>query len=457
MMVWISSMMSPVCLTAMEIFLLHFLVYGLRGRVQGKGENVSLGAAKRISGQTGAGRMMILLVLFVLGVYLRTHRIRMENNSIASYMNMFTMAVYYDLILVFYLNINSRLSFFYLVIYDIPIDVCDLIVFVAMLRMFGIDVSGGNAGILPTLVYLIATFLLRFSVLAMVHYFLGHDRHRTPGNMQLFLIAISVLPFLYMRDLGFWLPLASEDIGNSTILFLAVTGVITLILVIGNERIVYYHIQNNELLKMQHLVEHQQEQYRMRKEAVDLVNQKYHDMRHQLVGILGMNDVEEIHSYVNSLRQEIQPFETVFRTGHSVMDILLMDKAEECERKGIQLIPTVEGQVLSMLETSDLCTIFGNALDNAIESCEKLPEGKTRRIALKVCKVKGFLAIHVENSCIQKPKTENGRILTSKEDAQNHGFGLRGIYQAIEKYQGEMETEATEEQFILTILIPLPS
>jgi len=456
MTVWLKAMVSPVGLTAMELFLLQYLVYGLgKGKLTGKGkeERVSLTEAWG-EGRRGQ-RRMTLLVLFVVGILMRSYRIRSADSGLSSYINIFTMALFYYVVLVCYLKLNRRLAVYYLVVFDIPADVCDLVVFVTLLRVGGVDVSGPTQSVAATLVYLLICFLFRFAVLALLRRLLDNDRQRIPGNMQLFLIAVAVLPFLYMRDLGFWLPVGSDDIGYSSLLFLAVTGAISLILVIGNERIVYFHIQRNELLKMQHMIRHQHEQYEMRKEAVELVNQKYHDMRHQLVAILGMEDVSEIHRYVSSLRQEVKSFESFFRTGNQLMDIILTDKAEACRKKQIQLVPTVEGQALSVLEAADLCTIFGNALENAIESCEKMPEGKMRRITLKVCTIKGFLAIYVENPYEQKPRAEAGRFLTTKPDSENHGYGLQGIRQAVEKYQGIMETELTDSWFLLTILIPL--
>lgn len=445
MITWLTSMVSPMALTAMEIFLLRYLVYGLRGD-----------AWEQERDPNRVYRLLTWTALFLLGVFLRTHRPFGGNAGIGAYVNLFVMALFYYLVLIFYLRINRSLSVYYLVIFDIPADVCDLVVFVLMLRNGGVDVSDLSAPLGPTCLYLLLSFVFRFVVLTLVRHFLDDDRHRKLSGMQLFLITIAVVPFLYIRNLGFWLPLGNDDIGYTSMMFLGVTGVISLILVIGNERIVYYHMQRSELLQMQSLIRHQHEQYEMRKEAVNLVNQKYHDMRHQLVGILGMEDVQQIHSYVRSLRQELQSFESLFRTGNQLMDIILSQKAEECQKKKIQLVPTVDGQALSMLEATDLCTIFGNALDNAIESCEKVAEENLRRITLKVCTVQGFLAIYVENPCTEEPRSEGGRFLTTKRDAENHGYGLQGIRQAAEKYQGEMEARMEEGCFTLTILIPLP-
>lgn len=438
MAVWLKSMVIPVGLTAAELFLLRYLVYG----------------KKRYKRSGTLPSQVVLAVFFCVGVFLQVSRF-WGSSGMGSYLKILVKAAYYYLILTGYLNINRRLAFYYLVIFYIPVDVCDLAVFVTMLRNWGIDVSG--SGLMPgqAFIYLWISFLLRLLVLSVIRRFMDENHQRSLSGMQMILIAIAVLPFLYMRDLGFWLPLSNDEIGSWSLIFLGVTGVISLLLVIGNERMVYYHIQRNELLKMQHLIHHQHEQYELRREAVDLVNQKYHDMRHQLMGILGMDDVKEIHRYVDSLRCEITPFESFFRTGNQLMDIILSEKARECAGKNIQLVPTVDGSVLSVLEAADLCTIFGNALDNAIESCEKLPEGRSRRITLKVYAVRGFLGICLENSCIRRMRREEGHFLTTKDDAENHGFGLKGIRQAVEKYQGVMETEIQGSEFVLTLLIPL--
>lgn len=446
----------PLIRTASELWLLHYLVYGFCGRRSAlTGEKKD--AAGRDAVRTGL-RSLRLLALYGLGTVLRGF----EQGGIGSagsnsYMGLLAMAGFFYLTLVLWLEINARLAVFYTVVFAIPADLCDLTVFMFLMRVLGISVSRRLTEPGMMLLYVGASFVLRFLVLTVVRRFLDGDRRRTPENAQLFLITLSVFPFLYMRNLGFWLPVGAGDIGFSTVVFLAVTGVITLILVIGNERIVYYHIQRNELLKMQNMVRRQQEQYEMRKEAVAQVNQKYHDMRHQLTAILGMEDVGQIHGYVNGLRQELAPLESLLRTGNPLFDVILSGKAEECEKKKIRLLPMVDGGALSMLSAADLCTIFGNALDNAIEGCEKVPEENRRVITLKVCRRQGFLVIRVENPYSVPPRVEAGRLLTTKKDAENHGYGLRGIRQAVGRYGGEVDTQMEEGMFTLTALLPLQS
>ena len=119
------------------------------------------------------------------------------------------------------------------------------------------------------------------------------------------------------------------------------------------------------------------------------------------------------------------------------------------------MLPMADGAALLGLETVDLCTIFGNALDNAIESCEKIADWKQREIRLKVCRMQGFLAIYVENPYVQEPRREGERLLSTKRDQENHGYGLQGIREAVRRYGGEMDTEMKDGFFTLTLLAPL--
>ena len=443
----------PLCRMASEIILLCYLVYGFpQKRLLRAGRSTQ----KNRTQKSQRLHFPALLLLYAAGAAVRNAEFSgMRSGGSDSLLIFLAMLFVFYLLLVLCLKINRRLAFYYAVVFVIPADLGDLLVFMVLVRGMGVAVRYPPLVWETTLAYVGASFLLRLLMLSVIRRFLEDDYRRTPNNLQLFMIALSVLPFVYIRNLGFWLPLASEEIGNVTILFLVVTGIIVLIVVIGNERLVYYHIQQGELMKTQHMIRRQHEQYEMRREAVDLVNQKYHDMRHQLLALLGMDDVTQIHAYVNALRREITPFETFFRTGNPMFDIILSEKAKECEKKGIRLLPMADGAALLRLEAVDLCTIFGNALDNAIESCEKIADTKLREITLRVCRIQGFLAVCIENPYVQTPRIEGGRLLSTKRDQENHGYGLQGIREAVRRYGGEMDTEMEGGFFTLTLLLPL--
>lgn len=448
-------------MSCIQFFLLWYMVCGgsgdpLRLYLTGKENGKNSRRPALISG-FAVPQWLITIFFILMGILVRTMRVFGENGSGGSglYYNLGSSFFLHYFALYLWLHLNRRISFYYAVIFEIPADICDLIVFVVLLRVFDIDVSSGDLSMQVSCLYVLLTFALQFLVVTGMKHFLEADKNRSLSYTQIFLIVLAIIPYLYMRDLGYWLPLANDDIGTSSLMALGITALIALILIIGNEKLVYFHIQQNELLKLHQMIDRQHEQYEMRKEAVDLVNQKYHDMRHELVAIMGMDQVDEIHSYVQSLRQEIQPFENFFRSGNPMLDVILTDKMEECRRKEIQLVPTVEAHALDFMDAADLCTIFGNALDNAIESCEKIQGETGKRITLKVRTVQGFLAVHVENPCQYPPRLSGGKFLTTKLDAENHGYGLEGIRHTVEKYQGEMEAGLNNGMFVLTLLIPL--
>lgn len=112
------------------------------------------------------------------------------------------------------------------------------------------------------------------------------------------------------------------------------------------------------------------------------------------------------------------------------------------------------------MEDMDISALFGNILDNAIESVQlnhykKLNEQEKRLIHLSVAKQKQFLRIRCENYCEEQLKFENGIPVTTKKDRRFHGFGMKSIKSTAAKYGGSVTTDLKKNWFELRILIPL--
>ncbi len=136
-----------------------------------------------------------------------------------------------------------------------------------------------------------------------------------------------------------------------------------------------------------------------------------------------------------------------------VVDVLLAEKMKQCQQAGIAFVPYVDGQWLGFMHPLDLCVIFGNALENAIEASLFLDRSQ-RRIDLKVSRIKDMIALRFFNSCLPE---DSDCTISTKPDAHKHGYGLKNIRRAVEKYNGSMVIEKKEGHFILQLLIPLPS
>jgi sensor histidine kinase regulating citrate/malate metabolism len=108
------------------------------------------------------------------------------------------------------------------------------------------------------------------------------------------------------------------------------------------------------------------------------------------------------------------------------------------------------------MNTMDLSALFGNALDNAIESVSKIADPEKRLIHLSVARQRQFLRIRIENCYEGELLYENGDFLTTKADKQHHGFGLKSMKETVAKYNGSVAVEAQDGWFELRILFPLP-
>ena len=106
-------------------------------------------------------------------------------------------------------------------------------------------------------------------------------------------------------------------------------------------------------------------------------------------------------------------------------------------------------------EIANIHTLFGNALDNAIECELSIPDKEKRLIHLEVYAKKDFLVIRCENYCPAPPVFQDGLPMTTKADREYHGYGLKSMRYTAQKYGGTMTVQAKDEWFQLTPLFPL--
>ena len=103
----------------------------------------------------------------------------------------------------------------------------------------------------------------------------------------------------------------------------------------------------------------------------------------------------------------------------------------------------------------DICSIFGNALDNAIECEMKIPEKEKRLIHVTVSRQKSFLILRFENYYEEELQYKEGSLITTKKEKEYHGYGLKSIWYTVNKYEGAVSIDTKDNWFDLKILIPM--
>jgi sensor histidine kinase regulating citrate/malate metabolism len=155
------------------------------------------------------------------------------------------------------------------------------------------------------------------------------------------------------------------------------------------------------------------------------------------------------------MERAISVFESQNKTGNSVLDTVLTGKSLQCGEYNINFTCVADGTLLDFMEALDICSIFGNALDNAIESVKELADSEKRLIRLAVFSQNDFLMLRIENYYEGNLQFEDDLPLTTKKDKQMHGYGLKSIRSAAEKYGGTMSIKTDDNWFTINVLIPM--
>ena len=212
-----------------------------------------------------------------------------------------------------------------------------------------------------------------------------------------------------------------------------------------------------ELVQMNAVLKSQYEQYRNYLNTIEMFNIRYHDLKHQLAGLRAEIDPEKRKEWIDMMSREVQAYKPEHETGNPVLNTLITGKTHTMKNLHVQFTCVADGQLLGFMHVTDICSIFGNALDNAIECVALIPEQDKRLIHLQVSERQGFLFIMLSNYCETQVEFQNGLPVTTKTDVKNHGYGVKSIKKAVEKYGGSVTWTQKNDEFEMKALIPMPA
>lgn len=223
-----------------------------------------------------------------------------------------------------------------------------------------------------------------------------------------------------------------------------------------------YHILRNEMQAkydldaMQNILQSQYTLYRKSSESIDIVNRKYHDLKHQIAVLRAEEDSEKRMAFLDEMESEIKVYEAQNKTGNSVVDTILTGKSLTCQNNNIELTCVVDGKLLNFMYVMDICSIIGNALDNAIECEIQIAEKEKRLIHVEVLSKKDFVVLRFENYFEGNLEFADNFPVTTKANKQYHGYGIKSIKYTAKKYNGWVTINKRGNWVELNVVIPAP-
>ncbi len=204
------------------------------------------------------------------------------------------------------------------------------------------------------------------------------------------------------------------------------------------------------------VLQRQYDQYRLSIDNIEMLRREFHDLKHYMIAIRSEQDPEKKEQYLSEMEEAILTQEAFNHTGNSVLDVILTTKSTYCMQNHINFTCMADGKLISFMHVKDICSIFGNALDNAIECVSQFDDEEKRLITLSMYQRNQFLMIQCENYT-ETPLSlkENKLPATTKSDRQYHGYGLKSIQHAARKYGGSMTLHSENNWFTLQILLPM--
>lgn len=216
----------------------------------------------------------------------------------------------------------------------------------------------------------------------------------------------------------------------------------------------YYHTLHEQQRQWMYLEMKHFEDYRKNQEET---NRFRHDIMNHLTCmdiLLKDHRENEAREYISHLLGQIRTVQPKFSTGCIMLDCILSGKLETMQEHNITF--SCEGEFTKglALKETDICIIFANAIDNAIEACKPIEENVF--IHMQIRNSKQFYYVSLKNS-ISKYAVFSGKPrFTTKKNPLMHGFGLENIKNTVEKYHGVMNTTMSDDCFFLEIVLPVP-
>lgn len=276
------------------------------------------------------------------------------------------------------------------------------------------------------------------------------------GNRERLFVAVYSIIFFALPQIFY----RSGKTGDVALVMMGVSFVFTAVLI----PIFFYYLKIGEYYRKRTVIQEQHmqaelthfQQYRQMQEETSRFRHDIRNNLHCIQDMLQQGKAEESLEYLTDLLNVTENLSAKYVTGDALLDSIVGVKTQIMERHSIRF--ELDGVLAGGLpwKPMDICSVFANALDNAIEACQKVTPEK-RSISMKIKSTPQFWLVTIENAVAQAVDVSKlfrkNTGYTSKSNAARHGIGTYNMKYTVESYGAMIQAECTEEVFKLEIML----
>lgn len=179
-----------------------------------------------------------------------------------------------------------------------------------------------------------------------------------------------------------------------------------------------------------------------------------HDMKNHLQTIftdIESGNISEAQQHISDITDVYNAESEIIHTGYPAIDSIVNFKLQAAKKNGVKVNASSSLPQGLNISSFDSTVIFGNLIDNALQAVSLVPENKFIDFALHYSK--GMLLIKITNPFINEIKKSGDKVITSKTDKKNHGYGLTSVKETVEKYDGTIEINPDDNIFTVTAVL----
>ena len=186
-------------------------------------------------------------------------------------------------------------------------------------------------------------------------------------------------------------------------------------------------------------MEHNYSYYTLADEKFTEISKLRHDIHNQIQAVQHLlktgKNKKEADEIMNHIEEQLAAAKTVHFCQNPIINSVLTVKMNTVKANGIETDILLNDCENLPFDNYDICSLFANLYDNAVEACQKIEENKERRITMRSSIKNDYFVLKIVNTCIEMPEIKSGKIKSDK-NSDEHGYGTKIIDSITKKYNG---------------------